>query len=117
MNDTIIAAVRAHAAREAPRECCGLVVSVDGSARYWPCRNIAAGDKHFAIDPMDYVAAEDAGEIVMVCHSHSFASPAPSDADRAMCETAGLPWIIVNLFGAVHEIVPSGRRKREDRAG
>ena len=56
-------------------------------------------------------AAEDAGEIVMVCHSHPFASPQPSAADRAMCELTRLPWLIVNHpLGDVCAFVPIGYR-------
>jgi proteasome lid subunit RPN8/RPN11 len=111
MDDSIIAALRAHAAREAPRECCGLVVEVSGVRQYWPCRNMAGSDAEFAIHPHDWAAAEDAGEIRAVCHSHPFASPEPSPADRTMCELTGLPWLIVNHpLGMVCQIAPSGYR-------
>ena len=109
MDDSIIAAVRAHAAREAPRECCGVVTVERGRRRYRPCRNIAGEDREFEIHAEDWAAAEDAGEIVAVCHSHPFLSPEPSDADRTMCETTGLPWLIVNHpLGHFVELQPSG---------
>lgn len=109
MDADVINALKTHAAREYPRECCGLVVSVDGDRRYWPCRNTASDDGHFAIDLSDYAAAEDAGQVLAVCHSHPNASPEPSDADRTMCEVTGLPWIVVNHpVGTVAEFGPIG---------
>ena len=106
----ILADVQAHAAECAPRECCGLAVVVKGRLRYWPCRN-TAGEAEFCIAPEDYAAAEDAGEIVGVCHSHVFAQPRPSDADRVMCERTAVPWLIVSHpTGAHHVIEPTGYR-------
>ncbi|MCX8016421.1 MAG: C40 family peptidase [Rhodocyclaceae bacterium] len=92
---SLVPEVLAHAAREAPRECCGLAVVRRGRLKYWPCRNIA-GEAEFAIHPEDQAAAEDAGEVVAICHSHVYLPPQPSEADRVMCETTGLPWLIVS---------------------
>ena len=85
--------ILAHAARYPEVEICGVVV--DG--RFLPCRNIC--DKphsEFAIHPLDWVTAENRGEIQAIVHSHPFASPEPSQPDRAAIEKSGLPWIIVN---------------------
>lgn len=111
MDTVIIAAVREHAAQHAPRECCGLIVVQHGYKKYIPCRNVSLSDAEFEIDADDYAAAEDAGEIVAVCHSHPFTSPEPSQADRVGCETSGLPWLIVNHpVGHYVEIKPEGYR-------
>lgn len=111
MDDSIVAALRAHAGREAPRECCGLVVRIGRRDVYRACRNIAGSDAEFAIAPEDWAAAEDAGEIVAVCHSHPFAAATPSPADRTSCEASGLPWLIVSHpAGTVEALVPGGYR-------
>ena len=111
MNKTIEDAIRTHAVAEYPRECCGLIVIKNGRRKYLPCRNIAEGTEHFAIDPEDYMHAEDRGQIVAIVHSHPNMTPEPSKADLASCEDTGLPWIILSWPSNVFkEFTPTGFR-------
>lgn len=107
--DDILASIRAHAERDYPRESCGLVVVRKGRMRYMPVRNVAERNEHFVMHTQDQADAEDAGEVLLVVHSHPNLPPVPSQADLVGCEASGLPWLIVNWpTGAVHQFAPSG---------
>ncbi len=89
MNPKTQAAAEEHAREVFPAECCGLVVVVKGRERYWPCLNIATDEDQFILSPADYAAADDAGEIVAVVHSHPNLFPDASMADLVAMEASG----------------------------
>lgn len=110
-SENIVQAVRDHAAKCAPRECCGLIVIHKGRQRYMPCDNVAEGrdPDRFVIAPEQYAAIEDSGEIVAIAHSHVFIPPIPSQADLVGCEVSNLPWLIVNHPVGDYQIIsPNG---------
>jgi len=118
MRKKTLAAIRAHAIAEYPREACGLVVLTKTRAeRYIPCRNTAPGTDHFSLAAEDYAAAEDEGRVVALVHSHPDAPARPSAADLVACEASGVPWVIVEVrkgddgtvaTGEIHSFAPAG---------
>lgn len=109
MNNQLIQEIKDHALQAMPRECCGLLVMVKRKLKYFPCRNIAEGHEHFVIHPEDYAAAEDAGTITTIVHSHPTTPPIASQADRVGIEQTGLPWLIINPNADIYQIFePTG---------
>ena len=63
--------IKEHAMKEAPRECCGLIVSNGKDVGVLPCNNNSSRpEHHFVISPRDYVRASSAGKIEAIYHSH-----------------------------------------------
>jgi len=96
INDTIINDINVHVQANPEREICGVIGTSHRKLKYIPCRNIAAQNNHFVIDPQDYADAEDNYEILCIVHSHININPQPSQADLVGIEKSGLPWLIMN---------------------
>lgn len=89
-------AILAHAAAEAPNECCGIVVQVGRAQKYIECKNVAANPAEtFEIDSDDWLAAVDMGAPLAVVHSHPGGEPFLSGPDRASHVHSGCPWLLV----------------------
>ena len=86
-----------HATEVYPEECCGLIVNVNGKDIYWKCKNISKAykEKSFVIDPLDYAAGEDQGEVLAIVHSHPDGELAFSHTDRMACKYLDLPFYLV----------------------
>lgn len=98
--DHVRAELRAHAADEAPNECCGVLVLRDGVAEsYVRGRNTLASPYRYEleIDP-DVWFLEDEGFELAVFHSHPETEPRPSRTDRERSGLwAGRPFVIYGL--------------------
>ena len=86
-------AIIEHAKSCYPKESCGILLE---NKEYIPCKNIAADDAQFEIDPIDLVGAEKEGKILAYVHSHPDGSTEPSMPDRVQMNLHGLPWVITN---------------------
>lgn len=89
----ILQAAMATARSRLPREACGLVV--DGV--FQEIANRSPEPHHFQMDRDEFFAATKTGQLDAIVHSHAYLPPIASQADRAMCETTNVPWLIVSV--------------------
>jgi [CysO sulfur-carrier protein]-S-L-cysteine hydrolase len=96
--------VIAHARRDFPNECCGLVAARDGAAvSVHAVENVAASPLRFEVDGMalhhELEDIEDGGaELGAIYHSHTRSEPYPSQTDvNFSAGWPGVEWLIVGL--------------------
>lgn len=82
--------IAAHARRDAPRECCGLLIGGSGRIDEAVAVHNRAADpaRRYEIDPRDFLAAVrrcrgTPRTVIGAYHSHPGSSPDPSESDRA----------------------------------
>jgi proteasome lid subunit RPN8/RPN11 len=103
-------ALVAHALRDRPNECCGLLIARDGVIEEaFPARNVHERPTRFLIDPHDHFAAlrharASGGEVAGAYHSHPTGPPTPSATDRAEMNDPSLLYVVVSLAAEVPEI-------------
>jgi proteasome lid subunit RPN8/RPN11 len=96
-------AIVAHAVRDAPNECCGVVVGRDATATgARELENLAASPFRFDIDGRDLlplVFGDDGGdELIAIYHSHTRSKPYPSQTDvNFAAGWPGVEWLIVGV--------------------
>ncbi|MFD1611572.1 M67 family metallopeptidase [Sphingomonas tabacisoli] len=99
---TVLDAIQAHAAADAPREACGLLFGndsrIDASV---PAANVADDpQRHFEVDPAILLQASRAARaggptIAGYYHSHPSGCAEPSETDQRMAAPDGRLWLIV----------------------
>jgi proteasome lid subunit RPN8/RPN11 len=93
----------AHALRDAPNECCGVVVGSDAeAASARALENLAASPFRFDIDGRELIAFAFADEgddqLVAIYHSHTRSAPYPSQTDvNFAAGWPGVEWLIVGV--------------------
>ncbi len=108
MHDAVLEKIKAHAAREFPREACGLILGGHGNAQVIECENLSPNpEQSFLIDPLLQVQYQ--GLITAVYHSHPNGSAEPSAGDIASAERCNLPFFILSYpAGQMHVYKPRG---------
>jgi proteasome lid subunit RPN8/RPN11 len=97
-----LAASHAHAMRCQPSESCGVVI---GGA-FYPVTNRSTQHDAFCMDSSELVLLEeDLGPFEAIVHSHVYAPPLASEADRTACEATKLPWLIVSWPTGAHAVI------------
>ena len=61
---------------------CGFVVGGAGSIGRAETHGAQLMQDMFVLNPEDYAAADDTGEIIGIVHSHPKTAPVPSEADK-----------------------------------
>ncbi|MDO4896314.1 MAG: C40 family peptidase [Moraxella sp.] len=90
--------ITTHAWEVYPNECCGLIVNANGKLIYHPCTNTATDPANtFEIDPAEWVALAELGEVEAIVHSHPNGEPLPSEFDKVQMGLHGADWVIVGL--------------------
>jgi proteasome lid subunit RPN8/RPN11 len=100
----LIDVIVAHARRDFPNECCGMVAVRDGRAvSVHEAENVAASPLRFEVDGLQVHRTieeiEDAGsELGAIYHSHTRSEPYPSQTDiNFAAGWPGVQWLIVGL--------------------
>jgi proteasome lid subunit RPN8/RPN11 len=111
----------AHARRDRPRECCGVLVGAGARVlAAVPMRNVAPGRTRYRVDPADHVALRrvlrviaPGTSIVGVYHSHPRGRAEPSETDVSEALYPDWVHIIVGLRNGRPEtrgfIIANGR--------
>jgi proteasome lid subunit RPN8/RPN11 len=107
LSDEMRAAIIAHARRDAPRECCGIIAGRDGApSRLYETRNVAAGNRLYEIDPAQLIDLEfrelpaQGTEIIAIYHSHPESPARPSTTDIELAFWTEAIYLICSLADA-----------------
>jgi len=94
----------AHARRDFPNECCGMVAVRDGAAvAIHEATNFAASPLRFEVEGREIIRAQDAfeedgAEMGAIYHSHTRSEPYPSQTDVNFARGwPGVEWLIVGV--------------------
>ena len=99
----VLETIAAHAQRDAPLECCGLLVGAgDLVDEAVPARNVLADVSRYQLDPAAHFdlirrLRGTARTIVGTYHSHPRTPAAPSPRDLAEAHYPDFVWLIVSL--------------------
>ena len=103
--------VLAHARRDHPDECCGVIAGRDGGAtRLFEMENAERSPPGVTFDRAEWLRVyrdlDDADEVPwVVYHSHTMTEAYPSRTDIRWSETAGFPyWLLVSTRSAEDEV-------------
>jgi proteasome lid subunit RPN8/RPN11 len=94
----------AHARRDFPNECCGVIAVRDARAvAVYEATNVQASPLRFEVDPLEVLRIDDAIEaegntMGAIYHSHTRSEPYPSQTDIGFAERwPNVEWLIVGL--------------------
>lgn len=110
----MVDAIVAHARRDHPDECCGVIAGRDGVAtRMFEMQNAERSPTGFTFDSAEWLKVyreiDDADEdLLVVYHSHTMTEAYPSRTDiRWSVNTPGASWLLVSTRDPAYDEVKS----------
>ncbi len=104
IDSALLERIVAHARRDFPHECCGMVgVRVKRAGMIHEATNVAASPLRFEVEGREILRAQDAfedegAELGAIYHSHTRSEPYPSQTDiNFAAGWPGVEWLIVGL--------------------
>lgn len=103
ISSDLLAAIAGHAARVAPKECCGLLVGRgDRIDEVVATRNVLDHPARYQIDPQDHIDTNrrlrgTGRSIIGAYHSHPRSEAVPSPRDLEEAHYPEFVWLIVSL--------------------
>ena len=104
IESALLERIVAHARRDFPNECCGMLGVRDGRAvAIHEATNLAASPLRFEVEGREILHAQDAfedegAELGAIYHSHTRSEPYPSQTDiNFAAGWPGVEWLIVGL--------------------
>ena len=104
LDQALLERIVAHARRDFPNECCGMIAVRDGRATgVHEATNVAASPLRFEVDGLEVhrtiEAIEDGGDSLgAIYHSHTRSQPYPSQTDiNFAAGWPGVQWLIVGV--------------------
>jgi [CysO sulfur-carrier protein]-S-L-cysteine hydrolase len=104
IEQSLLDRIVAHARRDFPNECCGMIATRDGRAvGLHEATNIAASPLRFEVEGREIIRAQDAfeadgAEMGAIYHSHTRSEPYPSETDKNFARGwPGVEWLIVGV--------------------
>ena len=100
----LVERILAHARRDVPNECCGMIaMREDDAVAIHEATNVAASPLRFEVDGREIIEAQDAfdadgAELGAIYHSHTRSEPYPSQTDvNFAAGWPGVEWLIVGV--------------------
>jgi|TARA_R110002153_G_scaffold192296_2_gene345564 proteasome lid subunit RPN8/RPN11 len=85
-----------YAEKEAPREMCGLIIQENNEEKWIPCENKFLGENQFEFDAKVFAQYQLFSKILYVVHSHYMQDCKPSQHDKNVAKSLGIPFLIVS---------------------
>tara|TARA_R100000808_G_C2106733_1_gene122087 strand:- start:513 stop:845 length:333 start_codon:yes stop_codon:yes gene_type:complete len=92
--------IKEQALKEAPNECCGLIIDDGRQLKIIKCKNNSNNKReHFEISSSDFLSASREGKIMGYYHSHTEENQDFSYVDKAISSAHKLPLVMYFIKG------------------